>query len=143
MSDSQNYYRGECVFSAGGVLVNKSTKRVFLIYKNSSNEWLLPKGRLETGETVEGAASREIFEETGYENTVGGLLSVQVRRDVVDPTKTKIIFWFLSEVVGNKSLVNTQEKNESFGGGWFSVEEALDKLSWESDIKLVRMIRFG
>lgn len=143
MSDSQTYYNnGECIFSAGGVLVDKNDKKVFLIYKNSSSEWLLPKGRIEPDETVEAAASREIFEETGYKNTVKNLLGVQARSDVADPTKTKIIFWFLSEVIGNKSLSNTQKENESFSGDWFSVDEALHKLSWESDIKLVGMISF-
>jgi 8-oxo-dGTP pyrophosphatase MutT (NUDIX family) len=63
---SSSYYRGEAVFSAGGVLVNEDKRLVLLVYKETNGEWLLPKGHMEEGETIEETAQREIFEETGY-----------------------------------------------------------------------------
>ena len=72
MSDMGDFFWGEAIFSAGGVLVDPNTNRVLLIYKKEIGEWLLPKGRIEYGETIEQAAKREIFEETGYRNESQG-----------------------------------------------------------------------
>ena len=134
---NNSYYRGEAIFSAGGVLVNQETKQILLVYKETSGEWLLPKGHLEDGETIEETAQREIFEETGYKNKVGELLSVQIRPDVVEPEKSKVIFWFKSALENEERIENTQENNENFVGKWVSKEEAMNLLKWEEDKKLV------
>lgn len=136
---STSYYADKTVFSTGGVLINIESKKVLLIYKPVSGEWLLPKGHLEDGETIEQAAEREIFEETGYSNKVSRLLSTQVRSDVVDPSKNKVIFWFYSTLSSKEKHEDTQMKNENFKGEWFSEEEALRKLKWEDDKKLITL----
>lgn len=48
--------------SAGGVVIHNGE---FLLLKKFSNEWVLPKGRLENNETKELAAIREVQEESG------------------------------------------------------------------------------
>lgn len=48
--------------SAGGVVIHNGN---FLLLKKFSNEWVLPKGRLEYNETKEVAAVREVQEESG------------------------------------------------------------------------------
>ena len=139
---SSSYYLDDATYSAGGVLINTIENKVLLIYKESSGEWLLPKGHLEKGETIEESAQREIFEETGYKNTINNLLSVQIRPDIVDQTKSKVIFWFLSQLAENNKQENTQMENESFKGEWFTHDEAITKLKWDEDKKLVS-IAFG
>lgn len=134
---STSYYLGEAAYSAGGVLINTVENKVLLIYKETSGEWLLPKGHLEEGETIEDTAKREIFEETGYKNTIKNLLSVQIRPDTLDQSKSKVIFWFVSELIDNTKQENTQMSNENFKGEWFSLSEATTKLKWEEDKKLV------
>ncbi len=49
--------------SAGGVVLNR--KGQILIVNQRGRSWSLPKGHIEKGETVLGAARREIYEETG------------------------------------------------------------------------------
>lgn len=134
---STSYYLGETIYSAGGVLINALEKKVLLIYKTLSKEWLLPKGHLEENESIENTAEREIFEETGYKNRVKYLLSVQTRPDLVDRTKCKIVFWFLSELAADDKNENTQMDNENFKGEWFSRNDAIKKLKWDEDKKLV------
>jgi len=136
-----NYFTGEAIFSVGGVLVDKANKKVFLVHKTEINEWLLPKGRMEESETIEQTAEREIFEETGYKNQIQKLLSVQVRPDVVDPNKNKVIFWFCSFLTDSNRVENTQVADEGFTGQWFDFDEAISVLKWEEDKKLIDLCR--
>ena len=53
--------------SAGGVLINGEGK-IFLTRKIERNEWSLPKGGQEDGESLIDTAKREIEEETGFRN---------------------------------------------------------------------------
>lgn len=47
--------------SAGGILINFRTKKIYLIYKAARNEWLLPKGHLKQGETPVQAALEDVI----------------------------------------------------------------------------------
>lgn len=134
-----SFYIDEVIFSAGGVLFDKTSQKVFLVLKQKTGEWLLPKGRLEKGESIEETARREIFEETGYENSIRGLLSTQIREDIVDSSKHKIIFWFLSILNTDKRASNTQMSDENFSGKWFDMSGAVEILKFGEDKKLVSL----
>lgn len=58
--------------SVKGVVLD-SHGRVLLL-KNERDEWELPGGRIEIGETPEECVAREIGEETGWKVTTGPLL---------------------------------------------------------------------
>lgn len=53
--------------SAGGVIVRRSNSgaEILLIRDINFDDWFLPKGHVEPGESIEQAARREIAEETG------------------------------------------------------------------------------
>src|SRR5262245_43782574 len=51
------------VNAAGGVVVRNG--RVALIHRPKYDDWTIPKGKLERGESFEEAALREVEEETG------------------------------------------------------------------------------
>lgn len=53
--------------SAGGVVVRKAPDDSWkvLVIKDSHGRWSFPKGRIETGETAQTAAEREVAEEVG------------------------------------------------------------------------------
>jgi 8-oxo-dGTP diphosphatase len=57
----------ECIEAAGGVVVDmsKNKPRYLLIHRPRYNDWSLPKGKLNEGETHHDAALREVKEETG------------------------------------------------------------------------------
>jgi 8-oxo-dGTP diphosphatase len=53
--------------SAGGVVVNERDEVALVLQRGRAKRWrwTLPKGRVDPGETVEAAAVREVYEETG------------------------------------------------------------------------------
>jgi 8-oxo-dGTP diphosphatase len=53
--------------SAGGVVVNDRDEIALVLQRGRAKRWrwTLPKGRVDPGETVEVAALREVYEETG------------------------------------------------------------------------------
>jgi len=51
--------------AAGGIVFNDSGKILFIL---RNNKWDLPKGKSETGETIETTALREVEEECGIKN---------------------------------------------------------------------------
>ena len=55
--------------SAGGIVLRDG--RVLLVHRPTYDDWTLPKGKLEQGESWEDAAVREVREETGLACEVG------------------------------------------------------------------------
>ena len=69
------------VTAAGGVLERPGVEgpEIALVHRTryehvdgSSGDWVLPKGKIEEGESVEEAALREVAEETGYAARIVG-----------------------------------------------------------------------
>jgi len=66
---SKQFFSEEFVTSARGVLFRINPGHpleICLIHLQRTEEWLLPKGRKDCGESVEETALREVYEETGW-----------------------------------------------------------------------------
>lgn len=122
---------------AGGVVF--SGEKVFLL-KNEKDEWVLPKGVIKNGDYPDEVAIRRVKEETGIDaeiistagNTNYEFFSVTRQR----PVCNKIV-WYIMRSLNDSFIVN---KEENFSeGGYFSIQEALDKITYSQDRALINL----
>jgi 8-oxo-dGTP diphosphatase len=67
------------VLAAGGIVLRQAeTPLVAVVRLRKRNEWVLPKGKLDRGETPRAAAEREAMEETGHAVAVHEFLGTLV-----------------------------------------------------------------
>ena len=67
------------VLAAGGIVLRQAeTPLVAIVRLRKNNEWVLPKGKLDRGETPRNAAEREVNEETGHDVSVHEFLGTLV-----------------------------------------------------------------
>src|SRR5438552_3277884 len=67
------------VLAAGGIVLRPAeTPLVAVVRLRKRNEWVLPKGKLDDGETPRAAAEREVMEETGHDVSVHEFLGTLV-----------------------------------------------------------------
>jgi len=97
--------------------------------KKTPEHWIFPKGHIETGETAEIAAARELEEEAGVRGaSLGQIGSLQFRFRDRDINVAYYLFAFISEVP-------RKEKRER---KWCSYEEALTLLSHVDAAELLK-----
>ncbi len=67
------------VLAAGGIVLRREEIPLIAVVRlRKRNEWVLPKGKLDDGETPREAAEREVLEETGHEVGVHEFLGTLV-----------------------------------------------------------------
>ncbi len=113
------------VEAAGGVIARSGL--VALVHRPRYDDWTLPKGKLDPGESFEDAARREVFEETGLRcRLVRELPAVeyQVRG------RPKVVRYWLMEVESETPLADNDEVDEV---RWLEPAQALGLLSYERD----------
>ena len=67
------------VLAAGGIVLRREQPpRIGVVRLRKRDEWVLPKGKLDDGETARAAAWREVVEETGHNVTVHEFLGTLV-----------------------------------------------------------------
>ncbi|MGX6448899.1 NUDIX hydrolase [Patulibacter sp. S7RM1-6] len=118
------------VHAAGGVIVRDGT--VAIVHRPYREDWSLPKGKLDPGETFEQAALREIREETGLEVTLGDELTEVRYRDHKD--RPKLVRYWLMTVVGGTFATNDEVDELR----WLPPDEAVALLTYPADHGLVR-----
>lgn len=67
------------VLAAGGIVLRQEQPpRIAVVRLRKRDEWVLPKGKLDDGETPRAAARREVMEETGHDVIVHEFLGTLV-----------------------------------------------------------------
>lgn len=85
------------VLAAGGVLWRQSGDgiEVAVVHRPRYDDWSLPKGKLEPGESQLQGALREVWEETGFDAVVGRTLGRSTYRVLQDGVeRDKVVRWW-------------------------------------------------
>ena len=122
--------------SAGGVLYNPATKKIYLVRKKIRDEWLLPKGHIEEGEDIRAAALREIKEETGYANVELGELLGRTEFEFIENSEQefKVVYYYFALLADDTFEQTQAQQEEGLNGKWVLKEEAL-KLTKFKDVR--------
>ena len=113
------------VEAAGGVVVRDG--EVLLVHRPRYDDWTLPKGKLDPGESFEDAALREVEEETAVRCTLGRELP-STRYEVNGRPKL-VRYWLMAPQVEMPFVPN----DETDDLRWVARNEALALLSYDRD----------
>ncbi|MFM2385143.1 MAG: hypothetical protein RL166_1017, partial [Actinomycetota bacterium] len=102
-------------------------------------EWCVPKGHPEGAETLEQAAMREIFEETGIQGEVIELLgSIDYEFYTPDKHIAKTVHHYLLRQTSGELTVDGDPNHEAVETRWFDISELHTVLSHENERRMAR-----
>jgi len=116
--------------AAGGVIVRDGL--ICVAHRPRYDDWSLPKGKLDPGESFEQAALREVEEEVALRCTLGNELPQASYTD--QKGRPKVVRWWLMTVVEDLGFAPNEEVDEI---RWLKPKAALELLSYEHDRVLI------
>jgi 8-oxo-dGTP diphosphatase len=118
--------------AAGGIVVRDG--RVLLVHRPQYDDWTIPKGKVEEGESWEDGALREVEEETGLRCELGAEAGRTEYEDAQG--RDKEVRYFLMTATGE-----ARAQNEVDEVRWVSFDAAQGLLSYARDIDLLSSLR--
>ncbi len=118
------------VRAAGGVVWRRDADGgidVILVHRPRYDDWTLPKGKVDPGETDEEAALREVEEESTVVGRLGPELPGTTYIDRSGRTKT-VRYWAMTPAAGSPAGAN-----EVDDARWLPLAQARAALSYERD----------
>jgi 8-oxo-dGTP diphosphatase len=114
------------VLAAGGIVLRRGAPPlVAVVRQRKRNEWVLPKGKLDNGETPKEAAHREVLEETGHDVAIHEFLGTLVYQS---GGRTKAVHFWRMEADGGpvRKLMDDIKAVD-----WLTLDDAIARLSRE------------
>jgi 8-oxo-dGTP diphosphatase len=112
------------VMAAGGIVLRREqTPLIAVVRLRKRNEWVLPKGKLDDGETPRAAAEREVMEETGHAVSVYEFLGTLVYES---NGRSKVVHYWRMEAGGEpvRELMHDVKAVD-----WLPLDRAVKRLS--------------
>jgi 8-oxo-dGTP diphosphatase len=123
------------VLAAGGLLV-RDDGRIAVIHRPRYDDWSLPKGKLDPGESFEAGALREVLEETGVR---GRIVSELEPTSYVDRKgRDKLVRWYRMELESEPLEFAPNDEVDELR--WLTPDEAGGLLSYDHDRALVQTL---
>lgn len=127
------------VRAAGGVVWRRSAEgsvSILLVHRPRWDDWSIPKGKCEEGESDTSCALREIKEETGYTCRLGAQLPSTSYRDRKGRPKV-VRYWAMEPVAGEGEFSPNAEIDEI---RWLPIPQAVKLLSYAHDRSVVEAL---
>lgn len=129
------------VRAAGGVVVRAASQggwEVALVHRPRYDDWSLPKGKLDPGETAEACARREVEEETGLACTLGRFMG---HVEFVDASgRPKVVDYWLMQLDVDTGFSPNDEVDDV---RWVALADAPAMLTYGHDERLVASAAAG
>jgi 8-oxo-dGTP diphosphatase len=110
--------------AAGGIVLRREQPpRIAVVRLRKRDEWVLPKGRLDRGETPRAAARREVLEETGHNVTVHEFLGTLVYEA---GGRSRVVHYWRMEAGGEQVHELTPDVRAV---EWLPLDAAVERLS--------------
>ena len=121
------------VRAAGGVVWRwrQGCLDVVLIHRPRYDDWTLPKGKVDAGETYEQAALREVREEASIVAEIGAELPSTTYLDRSGKDK-HVRYWAMTLLDGQPAGDNEVDVAE-----WVPIAEARSRLTYERDVNVL------
>jgi 8-oxo-(d)GTP phosphatase len=124
------------VYAAGAVLWRPTDSanpgvEIAVIHRPRYDDWSLPKGKVDPGETAPVAAVREVVEETGHHAKLGRRL--ELVSYPVEAGVKKVYYWAARSTGGE--FTPGREVDEM---AWLPVADAMKRLNYAQDRKMLR-----
>lgn len=121
---------------AGGVIVLDATgeKRIYVVHRPRYDDWTLPKGHIDEGETTQQAAVREVQEETGFTCEVVRELPAH-EYQLPSGQRIEVHFFEMQILEEGKPLDAEADRGE-----WWTIEEASERLTYPSSQAYIRSV---
>ena len=131
------------VTAAGGVVTKSSPDHshdVILVFRGGHNDWSLPKGKLDSGESEVDCAVREVTEETGVEVLATTRLD-SVHYLLPNGSEKTVHFW-LMEVKGTlPHQLETKDPSEVSRVEWIPLDKAISLVTYQSDRNVLKQAK--
>src|SRR5262249_9971187 len=126
-------------YAAGGVVWRDASRgrEVLLILRPRHQDWTLPKGHIEKGESWDVAAQREVKEETGYDTVITGFAGFTPYNANSEP---KVGFFCHMEPAVDYDVEPDDDVSRVAA---VSGREVIDRLTYKKDKELVRQFVTG
>jgi 8-oxo-dGTP diphosphatase len=131
----------EVIQGAGVVLwrVIKKTTEIALVHRPKYEDWSLPKGKVEPGETHLACAAREAGEETGFEVVLGP--EIGTAKYLAEGTPKEVRYWAAQAIGESHGPRDSHEVDQVI---WLSVSDAKKKVSVDDDREIIKFFEsFG
>ena len=103
---------------------------IAIVHRPEYDDWSLPKGKLDAGESWEAAAEREVLEEIGQRGTLGAELDPVFYADRKGRAKA-VRYWLMeSDEAASDPFTANDEVDQL---DWVGAAEALERLSYDVD----------
>jgi len=106
---------------------------IAVIHRHRYDDWTLPKGKLQEGESWSEAALREVGEETGYDATLRGFAGAVTYQTSAGPKVVR--FWHMLATGEPSSQIDSEVARVL----WFPVEEARTRLQYPLEQALLEV----